>query len=35
MDIDSFDKELSESYYQLFREVDGLVQKFKRRTRLF
>jgi hypothetical protein len=35
MDINSFDKELSESYYQLFREVDKLVQKFKRKTRLY
>ena len=29
MDIDSFDKELSESFYYLFREIDKLVQKYK------
>lgn len=29
MDIDSYDKELSEGYYTLFREVDKIVQKFK------
>lgn len=30
MDIDSFDKELSEGYYTLFREVDKIIQKFKK-----
>jgi len=29
MDIDSYDKELSEGFYTLFREVDKIVQKFK------
>ena len=29
VDIDSYDKELSEGYYILFREVDRIVQKFK------
>mgnify|MGYP000660465847 CR=1 FL=1 len=33
--IDSFDKELSESYYELFREVDKLIQTFKRKTKLY
>lgn len=30
MDIDSFDKELSEGFFHLFREVDKVIQKFKK-----
>lgn len=29
MDVDSFDKELSESFYTLFREIDRIIQKLK------
>jgi len=32
MNMESFDKELSEGFYFLFREVDKIVQKFKKLT---
>lgn len=30
MNIDSYDRELSDSFYELFREVDKIVQKYKK-----
>jgi hypothetical protein len=32
MGLESYDKELSETYYNLFREIDKMVQKRKRST---
>ena len=33
MGLESYDKELSETYYYLFREIDKMVQKRKRSTK--